>query len=291
MKEPRGIAHISSLEVGRRLRAARARVGVTRRQLAQASTTSERYLANLETGQGNPSIGVLASLADALQVPMAELLPLGGERDEEHAALAEMVRRLSPARAAAAMEWLRRPASADRSKADRVVLIGLRGAGKSSLGAALAQRLKSHFVEISKEVESAYGAQIGLLIELGGQGALRRYEAQAWESVIERNESVVIATPGGIVADHSLFDRVLATAHSIWLQASPEDHMARVLAQGDFRPMEQNREALADLQAILDARSSDYARADAMLNTSEQDFETTLSKLEAIALHLIGHAM
>jgi len=291
LKEPRGIAHISSLEVGRRLRAARARVGVTRRQLAQASTTSERYLANLETGQGNPSIGVLASLADALQVPMAELLPLGGERDEEHAALAEMVRRLSPARAAAAMEWLRRPASADRSKADRVVLIGLRGAGKSSLGAALAQRLKSHFVEISKEVESAYGAQIGLLIELGGQGALRRYEAQAWESVIERNESVVIATPGGIVADHSLFDRVLATAHSIWLQASPEDHMARVLAQGDFRPMEQNREAMADLQAILDARSSDYARADAMLNTSEQDFETTLSKLEAIALHLIGHAM
>jgi XRE family aerobic/anaerobic benzoate catabolism transcriptional regulator len=124
------------------------------------------------------------------------------------------------------------------------------------------------------------------LLELGGQDALRRYEHEAWENILRRNEAAVIATPGGIVADPDLFDRVLATAHSIWLEASPEDHLGRVMAQGDFRPMANNSAAMEDLKAILSARIADYARAEARLDTSVGDFEATLAALEGVTRSL-----
>ncbi|MDB5698915.1 MAG: anaerobic benzoate catabolism transcriptional regulator [Alphaproteobacteria bacterium] len=275
-------------EVGQRLRAARAKAGLTRRQLATLSGTSERYLAHIEAGTGNPTVGVLASLAGALELAVADLLPLGGERSEIRADAAALLRRLPEARLPAMLETLRRPAPYDSSKARRVVLVGLRGAGKSSLGQALAERLAVPFVEMSKEVERAYGGEMRFLIELGGPGALRRYEHGAWEDVVARHEAAVIATPGGIVADAGLYDRILQSAHSIWLEASPEDHMSRVMAQGDFRPMASNRNAMDDLKAILAARSADYARAEARLNTSAQGFETTVDRLEQLAAELMN---
>jgi XRE family aerobic/anaerobic benzoate catabolism transcriptional regulator len=197
-----------------------------------------------------------------------------------------MLRRLPGARLAAAVEWMRRPAAAS-SKAQRIVLIGLRGAGKTSLGTALAQRRGVPFLEMSREVERAYGGEMRLLIELGGQSALRRYEHEAWEAILGAHDAAVIATPGGIVADSALFDRLLGSAHSIWLEAAPEDHMARVMAQGDFRPMASNRDAMNDLKAILAARSPDYARADARLNTSAQPFDAAVARLDQIAKDLI----
>lgn len=278
-----GAAH-----VGARLREARAKVGMTRRQLATASGTSERYLAHLEAGTGNPTLAVLAVLAGALDMAVAELIPLGGERSEAYARAAAALRRLPEDRLAAAIDWMANPRRYDASRAQRIVLVGLRGAGKSSLGSALADRLGLPFLEMSREVETAYGGEMRLLIEIGGQSALRRYEHEAWEAITARYPAAVVATPGGVVADPVLYDRMLATAHSIWLEATPEDHMGRVMAQGDFRPMASNRGAMEDLKAILAARSGDYARAEARLDTSGQDFEATCERLVSISRALIA---
>lgn len=287
LPNPDAPADTSAAEVGARLRGARAKVGMTRRQLAAASGASERYLAHLEAGTGNPSLAVLGALADALDITIADLLPMGGERNAVRADAAALLRRLPDARVAAAIGWMAQPLSYDASRAGRIVLVGLRGAGKSSLGAALAARLGLPFLEMSREVEAAYGGEIGLLIEIGGQSALRRYEHEAWEAIVAGHPAAVISTPGGIVADPVLYDRVLATAHSIWLEAAPEDHMGRVMAQGDFRPMAKNQGAMDDLKAILAARTAEYARAEARLNTSAQDFEATCARLETIAGGLI----
>jgi XRE family aerobic/anaerobic benzoate catabolism transcriptional regulator len=145
------------------------------------------------------------------------------------------------------------------------------------------------FFELSKEVERAYGGPIGLLIELGGQAALRRFEEEAWQNIVQQNADAVIAASGGIVAEGALFDQLLETSHVVWLKAAPEDHMTRVMAQGDFRPMSANRTAMTDLKAILDARSREYSRADVTLNTSEAKFEATLGKLENIVRDLVPY--
>lgn len=274
-------------EVGRRVRAARSRAGMTRRQLATASGASERYLAHIEAGTGNPSISVLAAIATAMDMAVAELLPDGGETTRDYALAMSAVRRLSPERLPSLLSWIDGAPRAPGEKGRRIVLLGLRGAGKTSLGQALADRLGAPFLEISKEVEDAYGGDLGLLIELGGQSALHRYESETWDAIVRNNERVVIAAPGGIVADGPLFERVLSTAHTIWLQASPEDHMGRVMKQGDFRPMARNPGAMRDLKAILEARSADYARADAWLDTSAQAFEETVDLLVLKARSLL----
>jgi XRE family transcriptional regulator, aerobic/anaerobic benzoate catabolism transcriptional regulator len=274
------------VEVGARLREARAKIGMTRRQLAVASGTSERYLAHLEAGTGNPTLTVLGVLANALGMAVADLIPMGGERSAVNAEAAALLRRLPETQIVAAIDAMSRLHAGGTSRGRRIVLVGLRGAGKSSLGKALGSRLDLPFLEMSREVEKAYGGEMGLLIEIGGQTALRRYEHQTWETMIAQN-AAVIATPGGIVADPVLYDRVLATAHSIWLEATPEDHMGRVMSQGDFRPMAASKAAMSDLKAILAARSKEYARAEARLDTSAQGFEATADRLEAIAHRLI----
>ncbi len=269
-------------DLARRVRAARARAGMTRRQLAAASGASERYLANIESGVGNPSLALLGDLARALDLALVELLPRGGERSELHAETAALLRRQPDGRIRQLRDALQRPTVPADARGERIVLIGLRGAGKSSLGTALAERLGFPFVEMSKEIERAYGGEIGLLIELGGQGALRRYEHEAWSAIVAAHEAAVIATPGGIVADAALYSRMLESAHTVWLQASAEDHMQRVLAQGDFRPMANDRGAMGDLRAILEARAPEYARAEARLDTSADTFGATLSRLEQL---------
>jgi XRE family aerobic/anaerobic benzoate catabolism transcriptional regulator len=283
--------HAGGAELGERVRRARAKVGMTRRRLADASGTSERYLAHIEAGVANPSMSILTSIAESLDISLADLLPQGGERSRAYMEAAAALRRLSAEGLEAFNSWIHNPVKPTASKGRRVLMLGLRGAGKSSLGKDLAGRLEVPFLEVSKEVESAYGADIGLLIELSGQAALRRYESEVWESIIQQNESAVIAAPGGVVADASIYERMLTTSHSVWLEAMPEDHMKRVMAQGDFRPMASNRGAMADLQAILRARASEYSRADAHLNTSEQGFSETLRLLEGIARRLIDRNM
>lgn len=277
----------SSVDVGERIRAARARAGVTRKQLAIASGASERYLAHLEAGTGNPSFDMLSAIANALDMAIADLLPLGGERGELEARAAAILRRLPKGKLQGAIEWMLRPVQIAGGKGHRIALVGLRGAGKSSLGEALAKRLNLPFFEISKEVERVFGGAIGLLIEMNGQAALRRYEAEVLEAICRDNPAAVIAAPGAIVAEGPLYNSLLTSAHSIWLQATPQDHMSRVIAQGDLRPMGSGRGAMEDLEAILASRSPDYARADAKLDTSAQNFVQTVDMVEEMARALI----
>lgn len=277
-----------SQEIASRIRTARARAGLTRKLLAQASGASERYLAHLEAGTGNPSIEMLLVIANALGIAAADLLPQGGEKDPMVAEAASLLRRMPAEQLANALASLGNHLGLGEGKWQRISLIGLRGAGKTSLGSALAKRLSVPFVDISKEVELRYGGSIGVLIEMNGPAALHRIEAEVLTKICKEHTKVVIAAPGAVVANENLYAQLLRSTWSIWLQASPNDHMERVIAQGDLRPMAGNRSAMKDLEAILAARSAEYGLADAAIDTSAQDFDHTLALLEEVAMRLRG---
>ena len=270
--------------LGARLRTLRAARGMSRRILARDSAVSERYLAELENGRANPSIGVLARIGAAIGVDLAALFPPPC-RDAE--AVAALLERLGPEDRAAARALLERRFGRAADKAERIALIGLRGAGKTTLGGLLAARLGWPFVELTREIERDYGADIAEILALSGQPGLRRQEYRALGRIADERERAVIATPGGVVAEPASLDLLLARTHTIWLTASPEEHMARVAAQGDRRPMADNPEAMADLRAILTARSPDYARADARLDTAARPLEDCLDELERMAERLL----
>lgn len=264
-------------EVGRLVRRGRARRGITRRQLAAESGISVRYLAQIEGGYGNPSLIVLKAIADALEAPLTAFIP----HDERLSRIVDLVNRLSPT------EWpsleqsieARVVEGAQSERAQRIGLVGLRGAGKSTLGRMLAERLGYPFVELNRVVEAEYGASISMLIEMSGISSFRRYERASLEKVIADHEKVVIATAGGIVSSPETYALLLRRTHTVWVKAHPEEHMNRVIAQGDFRPMSENREAMSDLVAILDARSQDYAQAEGELDTSGKSIEQSADDL------------
>ncbi len=195
----------------------------------------------------------------------------------------DMLGRLPPSELPAVAELIesrvREDAASDRAR--RIALVGLRGAGKSTLGRRLAQALGCPFIELDRLVEQDYGARIPDLIEMAGLATFRRYERGCLERVIDEHEAGVIATAGGIVSNSETYALLLRRTHTIWIKARPDEHMRRVMEQGDFRPMAQNREAMADLVAILDARSADYARAEAELDTSGDTVEASFAKLQA----------
>jgi XRE family aerobic/anaerobic benzoate catabolism transcriptional regulator len=274
-----------TVEIGRLLRLGRAKRGITRRQLAEQSGTSERYLAQIESGQGNPSVIVLRALAQALAMPMVELLPATAGRGAALARIGDLLARLPAGELPAIEQLIARQAqhavAADRQR--RIALIGLRGAGKSTLGRRLADALGCPFVELDRLVEQDYGTSIPDLVEIAGMATFRRYERTCLERIIDRHAAAVIATAGGIVADPETYGLLLRRTHAIWVTAEPSQHMARVMAQGDFRPMAQNRAAMADLVAILEARRADYARAQATLDTSADSVTQSAAKLLALA--------
>ena len=279
--------------IGRLLRLSRAKRGMTRRQLAQASGASERYLAQIEGGQGNPSVLILESIAHALDIPIIELLPRSNGRTAAMADILDVLARVPVAELPALAELIEGRAAQHMQieRGRRIALIGLRGAGKSTLGCRLADTLGCPFIELDRLIEQDYGARIPDLIEMGGLATFRRYERACLERVINEHEAAVIATAGGIVSNAESYALLLRRTHTIWIKARPEEHMRRVMAQGDFRPMAQNREAMADLMAILDARRSDYARAHAELDTSEDTVEQSLAKLaDMVASFLAGAA-
>ncbi|MCC6775114.1 MAG: helix-turn-helix transcriptional regulator [Hyphomicrobiales bacterium] len=276
-------------ELGRLLRLARAKRGMTRRQLAEESGASERYLAQIESGQGNPSVVILRSIAQALEIPVVALLP-GESDDATMARIIDLVARLSRAELAdvAALLTQRVGHGPANARARRIALVGLRGAGKSTLGLALAQAMECPFVELVRLVEQDYGARSVDLIEMAGITTFRRYERACLERVIAEHETAVIATAGGIVSNAETYALLLRRSHAIWLKARPEEHMQRVMEQGDFRPMAQNREAMSDLVAILEARRNDYARAEAELDTAGDTVERSLAKLVALVRRFTG---
>jgi XRE family aerobic/anaerobic benzoate catabolism transcriptional regulator len=275
--------------IGSEVRRSRAKRGMTRRQLAQASQTSERYLAQIESGTGNPSVSVLRAIAQALDLPCAALLPEAGARTAALGAILDLLAQVPegelPALAKDIETRLARPGSADRAR--RIALVGLRGAGKSTLGRMLAQHLGWPFIELDRLVEEDYGASIPDLIEMAGTATFRRHERGALDRIITAHDAAIITTAGGIVANPETYALLLRRTHTIWIKARPEDHMSRVMAQGDFRPMAQNRAAMADLVAILEARRADYSRAEAEIDTSGDAIEQSFAKLLLIVTALL----
>ncbi len=271
-------------EIGRMVRLGRAKRGMSRRQLAKESGTSERYLAQIESGIGNPSVLVMRAVADALEVPLFELLPQTGGLAAPYSRIIDLLGRASPGDLSAIAESIERriDGAAANDRARRIALVGLRGAGKSTLGRMLAQKLDVPFIELDRMVEQEYGASVPLLIENAGVATFKRLERACLERVVSENEAAVIATAGGIVSNPETFGLLLRRSHAVWISAQPEEHMNRAMKQGDFRPMARNREAMADLHAILEARRGDYARAEATLDTSGATAQQSFAKLSKL---------
>ncbi|TSA13561.1 MAG: helix-turn-helix domain-containing protein, partial [Betaproteobacteria bacterium] len=231
--------------LGERVRDARARRGMTRRILARDSGVSERYLALLESGQGNVSVLLLQRIASALSLSLTEFWHQGAEQQVELTLISQFLQRLPAQKLPLVRAQLSREygtAHAERIK--RIALIGLRGAGKSTLGGRLAKELQIPFIELDREVERDAGTSLSVIFLLYGQAGYRRYERRCLEHVIRTNQRAVIATGGSIVSEPGTYDLLLSTCLSVWLKAEPEEHMARVVAQGDTRPMTGNLEAM-----------------------------------------------
>ena len=281
--------HPFLLGLGERVRALRARRGMTRKALAVATDVSERHLANLEYGVGNASVLILLQVAQALKCTLAELLGDVTTRSPEWLMIRELLENSDEAtlrRVREAVGELLGTGGAHghgaSQRSARVALVGLRGAGKSTLGTLLAEDLGFPFVELSREIEKFAGCSINEIQNLYGQNAYRRYERRALEEAIQIYPEAVIATPGGLVSDPASFNQLLAHCTTVWLHADPEDHMARVAAQGDLRPMAGNREAMDDLKGILAGRSAFYSKAEFRLDTSAAALEPTFAALRSL---------
>ena len=272
-------------ELGARIRAWRARRGMTRKQLAGDSGLSERFLADVEGGKGNASINSLEATARALNITLIELL-----QDSPRPALARvhgLIGRLDDSQLDQAHHMLARKfgTGEDKTRGKRVALIGLRGAGKSTLGAQLAQRRGVPFIELDREVEREAGTSMNEILLLHGQAGFRRYERRALLRIADAYPNGVVMTTGGsIVSERETFDLLQSRFYCVWIKANPEEHMGRVVAQGDMRPFDSTRgatkEALEDLRRILASREALYARADAVVDTASRNVKQSLKDLE-----------
>ena len=280
--------------LGERTRALRARRGLTRKGLAKAAEVSERHLANVEMGVGNASVQFLRQLAQALSCSLAELVGDETASSPEWLMIREILRGRSDAelvQARAALTSMFGAPASQAARRQRIALIGLRGAGKSTLGRALAEGWKVPFVELNRGIEALAGCTLPEIHSLYGPAAYRRYEKRAMEGTIQRFPRAVIATPGGIVSDPATFTLLLAHCYTVWVRATPEEHMGRVLAQGDTRPMAGhagNAEAMNDLRRILESRAAYYSKADAVFDTSEMSPEAALAALRELLRDVIA---
>ncbi len=280
--------------LGERARAIRGRRGMTRKAVSTAADVSERHLANLEYGTGNVSILVLQQVAQALQCTLAELLGDVTASSPEWLLIRELLERRDEAtlrRVRVVIGEMLGTGGSAAARSSRIALIGLRGGGKSTLGKRLAEDLDFPFVELSAEIEKFAGCTVAEIQALYGQNAYRRYERRALEEAIQIHGECVIAVPGGLVSDAATFNQLLTHCTTVWLEATPEDHMKRVVAQGDLRPMAGNKQALEDLKGILATRTAFYSKADYTLDTSALSLEATFAALRSIvhgALHKNG---
>jgi len=277
--------HPFLVQLGDRVRALRSRRGMTRKAVAMAAGVSERHLANLEYGEGNASILVLLQVASALQCALFELLGDITTSSPEWLLIRELLERADDAQLRTARIAIGEALGTGRASpmaSARVALIGLRGAGKSTLGKRLADDLGFPFIELSRQIEAFAGCGVNEIQNLYGMNAYRRYERRALEEAIQIYPEVVIATPGGVVSDPATFNQLLSHCTTVWLQAAPEDHMRRVLEQGDTRPMAQSKEAMEDLKSILAGRAAFYSKAQLQLDTSARPLDPTFDALRGM---------
>ncbi|MDP2825065.1 MAG: helix-turn-helix transcriptional regulator [Sulfuritalea sp.] len=265
--------------LGIRVRESRARRGMSRKALALNSDVSERYLAQVESGETNPSIMVLRHVAHAIGISLTDLLE-PQHSSPEYRLISRFLEQLSPNRLEEALLRLMRDfGNEDASRRKRIALVGLRGAGKSTLGRALAGELALPFFELNSAIEAEAGMSLNEIFMLYGQPGFRRLERRCLESFIARHGSAVITVGGGIVSEAETFNLLLMNCFTVWVKATPEEHMSRVVAQGDFRPMEGNTEAMEDMRRILVAREPLYSKADFTLDTTGRRPEDCLVQL------------
>lgn len=267
---------------GNRIRGERARRGMSRKLLAQHAGISERYLTQLESGKGNVSIVLLRHVAAALGLPLARLLddePL----TPEMTLVRQFLARLTPAQLEEAHASLsaRFETEMAATRARRVALVGLRGAGKTTLGNAVAGARNIPFFELDREIERLSGTSLGSLIELYGQQAYRRYEIEALQELLGAHAAFIVATGGSIVSEAATYELLLRSCYTVWVKTTPEEHMRRVLEQGDLRPMAGSQQAMEDLRRILQERSELYRRADLVIDTSKKSVAESASELLA----------
>ena len=266
--------------VGERVRIGRARRGMSRKSLSRASGVSERYLAELERGAGNASLLVLRQIAEALGLEIAALVSDRPELPLDLALAMHQLERLTPAELAQARHLLAQRFAGKATTGDgRIALVGLRGAGKTSLGRLAAEKLNMPFIELDREVERASGMELSEIFSMHGQTMFRRLEHQCLETIVARFDRVMIATGGSLVTEPATYDLLLSTCFVVWLSASPEEHMSRVLAQGDLRPMADGPQAMDDLKAILESRTPLYTKANAEVMTSGKSESAALASL------------
>lgn len=267
--------------LGERVRTLRNQRGMTRKALAEHADVSERYLAQLEAGLGNGSIVLLRRIARAIGLPVTQLVNEGVEPALDFVLLSQFLERLSPPALAEARELLLKhfadPSNDARRR--RIALLGLRGGGKSTLGRLLAERLDIPFIELDREIEKRSGTTLSEIFDMFGQETFRRAEREALDDVLRQHKDFVIATSGSIVTEPGTLELLLASCFTVWVRAEPEDHMKRVMAQGDTRPMSNNSRAMDDLISILRSREPLYAKAEIALTTTGKTPEQNLTEL------------
>jgi XRE family transcriptional regulator, aerobic/anaerobic benzoate catabolism transcriptional regulator len=267
-------------QLGQRVRTMRALRGMSRKVLAKVSGISERYIAQLEGGKGNVSIVLLRRVAGAMGAHLEDLIPSGGPVPD-WAVIRDLLRKAAPNQIAQAKDILAGGSTSAlrRASFSGIALIGLRGAGKTTLGRMLAKKIGWSFVELNKEIEAQNGLSVAEIIALYGQEGFRRMEQAALTQLLARKELMVLATGGGIVSEPLTFDLILSSFYTIWLKAEPEEHMARVRRQGDLRPMADDRSAMAELRNILVSREPLYARASAVVDTAGLSVDAAAARL------------
>jgi XRE family aerobic/anaerobic benzoate catabolism transcriptional regulator len=270
--------------MGRQVREARERRGMARKVLSQNAGVSERYLAQLEAGEGNASVLLLRSVARALGMPLTDLLE-PRENSVEQRLIHRFLERLPEHRLEDVVFRLMRDfGHEEAARKRRITLVGLRGAGKTTLGSALAKELKFPFVELDREIEREAGISLSEVFLLYGQAGYRRIERRCLERMIETHTEMVMTVGGGIVSEPETFNLLLLNCFTVWIKAAPDAHMARVIAQGDFRPMQGHAEAMDDLTRILALREPLYRKADVTLDTSGERPPQSLLKLRRAVL-------
>ena len=269
-------------EIGNRVRSLRAKRGMTRKSLSKHSDVSERYLAQLETGKANITLSVLWRVAEAFDIPFSEIIP-DQCRDGINPLFASFVSSLTEEQQNSALQLLKRHFASSLASGHGVALVGLRGAGKTTLGQLLAKEMNVRFIRLTALIEELANMSIGEILDLGGQKKFRRIEAQALEYVLNLNEPVILETGGSLVSQTESFKLLLDNFFSVWIKASPEEHLSRVMDQGDTRPMAGLKEAIEDLKLILEERESGYKLSDYTLDTTGRTESECLAELKKTA--------
>src|SRR5271168_1932105 len=270
------------LSLGKRVRELRNRRGLTRKMMAREADVSERHLAQLEAGEGNVSIVLLRRIAAALHVSLAELFAAEAETQHEKILIQRFLERLPAHRVDDAMSRLLREFGDEEvARRKRVALIGLRGAGKSTLGLRLGLEMNIPFIELDREIEKDTGMPLGEIFSLYGQTGYRAIEKRLMDRVLLEQERAILSVGGGVVSEKETYDYLLSNCYTVWIKARPEEHMARVIAQGDLRAIAGGNQAMEDLRRILEAREPLYRKADMYLDTSGDSADESFAKLKA----------